>query len=158
LVASQTRRHALAHSQLDPAGRETEPLRELALAQLWLPVGTPGEWNDYAHDSTLGRLKSSTARNATFFLLYAFAYIITSVLVRRVGEGCLSMTHTIGHFEGPSGNTPGVPCVAGNCLSITHTIGHFEELTGSTPGSALRCGARREPFADNLRSRDITCR
>ncbi len=49
------------------------------------------------------------------------------------------MTHTIGAFEGLTGSTPGVPCVAGNRLSMTDSIGRFEGLTGSTPRSALRC-------------------
>jgi hypothetical protein len=52
------------------------------------------------------------------------------------------MTHTIGHFEGPTGNTPGVPCVAGSRLSITNTIGRFEGPTGNTPGVPRVAGSR----------------
>lgn len=43
------------------------------------------------------------------------------------------MLNTIGAFEGLTGSTPGVPCVAGNRLSMTDSIGRFEGLTGSTP-------------------------
>ncbi len=68
------------------------------------------------------------------------------------------MTDSIGHFEGLTGNTPGVPCVAGNCLSMTDSIGRFEGLTGSTPGALCVAGLGESPLADNLRSRDITCR